>query len=81
MEKLEDFKVKTQVLINYKYLDYDMNLLFKGRVATEINNVDKFLMTELLFSGLLKNLTNEELLALFSVLVPITASKAEDVTR
>lgn len=56
--------------MHYKYLDKEMNLLFKGRVANEINNVDKFLMTELIFSGHLKNLTNEEVLALFSILVP-----------
>lgn len=58
------------MLIHYKHLDFDMNLLFKGKVAREINNVDKILMTELLFSGHLKNLTNEEMLALFSVLSP-----------
>jgi superfamily II RNA helicase len=68
-EKLDDFKSKIQVLIHYKYLDYDLNTLFKGKVAALPMTGDKFLTTELIFSGLLKELTNEECLALFSVLV------------
>lgn len=67
-EKLDDFKAKIQVLIHYKYLDYDLSLLFRGKVAQAFSSVDKFLTTELVFSGLLKDLTNEEIAAVFSVL-------------
>ena len=67
-EKLDDFKAKIQVLIHYKCLDYDLNLLFRGKVAQCFVSVDKFLMTELVFSGILKDLTNEEVAAIFSVL-------------
>lgn len=66
-EKLDDFKAKIQVLIHYKYLDYDLNLLFKGKVSELISN-NKFLLTELIFSGLLKELTNEETIAVLSLL-------------
>ena len=70
------------VLVDYKLIDRNHNLLFKGEVAREINNVEKVLMTELLFSGHLKKLTNEEILALFSILSSqIKASKAAEVDR
>lgn len=51
-------------------MDSNLNILFKGEVAREITNADKIIMTELLFSGLLKKLSVEEILALFSVLTP-----------
>jgi superfamily II RNA helicase len=45
-----------------------MNLRFKGKVAMDIESTDKIMMTELIFSGLLKELSTEECIALFSVL-------------
>jgi superfamily II RNA helicase len=65
---LTDFKAKIQVLIHYKCLDNELNLLFRGKVAQCFASIDKILMTELIFSGILKELTNEELAAIFSVL-------------
>lgn len=67
-EKMDDFNAKVRVLISYGYLDEEMNMLFKGKVAHEIISTDKILTTELIFSGLLKDLTIEECIALFSVL-------------
>lgn len=67
-EKLDDFNAKIRVLVAYNYFDTDMNMLFKGKVALEIISTDKILTTELIFSGLLKDLTIEECVALFSVL-------------
>lgn len=67
-EKMDDFNAKIRVLVSYGYLDEEMNLLFKGKVAHEIISTDKVLTTELIFSGLLKDLTIEECIALFSVL-------------
>jgi antiviral helicase SKI2 len=67
-EKLDDFNAKVRVLISYGYLDEEMNMLFKGKVAHEIISTDKILTTELIFSGLLKELSIEECIALFSVL-------------
>ena len=60
-------------------MDYDLNILFKGKVAADIESTDKILTTELIFSGLLKELTNEECVALFSVLLfQIKSSKADE---
>jgi hypothetical protein len=67
-EKMDDFNSKVKTLVAYNYIDREMNLLFKGKVAMDIVSTDKILTTELLFSGLLKNLTIEECIALFSVL-------------
>ena len=76
-EKLDDFKAKLQVLIDYNYLDNDLNLLFKGKVACDIQNTDKIVTTELIFSGLLRDLPKEELVALVSVLVfQVNSNKA-----
>jgi superfamily II RNA helicase len=66
---MNDFKAKLKVLIHYKYLDNDLNTLFKGKVSADILSTDKIITTELIFSGLLKDLTNEECVALFSVLL------------
>lgn len=68
--KMDEFNAKIRVLVAYGYLDVEMNLLFKGRVAVDIVSTDKILTTELLFSGLLKALPIEELVALISVLNP-----------
>lgn len=67
-EKMDDFNAKVKVLVTYGYLDNQMNMLFKGKVAHEIISTDKILTTELIFSGLLKDLTIEECIALFSIL-------------
>lgn len=69
-EKMNEFNAKIRVLIAYGYMDIDMNLLFKGKVALELVSTDKIITTELIFSGLLKALTLEEIIALFSVLYP-----------
>eukprot|EP00347_Sterkiella_histriomuscorum_P019452 403341578 len=77
-EKLDDFKAKVQVLIHYKYIDYELNMLFKGKVSELITN-NKFLLTELIFSGLLKELNNEEIIALLSILdTQVGNSKADE---
>jgi len=67
-EKLDDFNAKVKVLASYGYLDKEMNLLFKGKVALDIQSTDKILTTELIFSGLLKDMQLPELIALLSVL-------------
>ena len=35
-EKLDDFNSKVKVLVAYDYIDREMNLLFKGKVALDI---------------------------------------------
>lgn len=68
-EKMDDYVAKVKVFISYGYFDKEMNIQSKGKVANEIQSTDKILTTELLFSGLLNKLTNEEIIALFSILV------------
>lgn len=60
------------VLKEFKMIDEEENMLFKGKVAKEVGSADSIIMTQLLFSGHLKKLNNEEMLALFSVLVTET---------
>lgn len=43
----------------------------KGRAAAEIDTADELVTTELLFSGVLKNLEIPKMLALISCLVPV----------
>ena len=69
-DKMDEFNAKLRVLLAYGYFDNEMNILFKGKVAQEIISTDKILTTELIFSGLLKELTIEECVALITVLYP-----------
>jgi len=68
-EKEQDFNQKQEVLVRYKILDEETNLLYKGKVTQKVSSVDSILLTELFFSGLFNELTDPECLALFSVMV------------
>jgi antiviral helicase SKI2 len=68
-EKMDDYVAKVKIFMQYGYFDRQMNMQSKGRVADEIQSTDKIITTELLYSGMLNKLTNEECVALFSVLV------------
>ena len=60
-------------------IDEEQNLLFKGKVAKVISSTDCILLTQLVFSGKLKDLTDPELLALLSVLVDMKVGKGHDM--
>ena len=64
-DKEHEYNTRNSVLIEYKIIDADLNLLFKGKVATKANN--DLILTEFFFSGLINDLTDCELLALLSV--------------
>jgi len=68
-EKLDEFNAKNKVLEGYKMIDEEQNMLFKGKVARVVKSVDPILLTQLIFSGWLKKISDEEMLALLSVLV------------
>ena len=68
-EKEKDFENRNIILSHYKIIDTDYNLLFKGKVATQVTAVDKILFTEFFFSGLINELSDQELLALCSVFI------------
>lgn len=63
-EKEEEFNIRNSVLMEYKIIDSDLNLLFKGKVAAR---ADSIIMTEFFFSGIISQLTDCELLALLSI--------------
>lgn len=78
--KFLDFLAKNKVLEHYKMIDEESNILFKGKVAKAVSSVDSILITQLLFSGRLKDLADEEVLALLSVLiVNIRAAKSHQM--
>lgn len=52
-EKEADFNKCNSVLIKYKIIDADLNLLFKGKVASKASGYDNILITEFFFSGLI----------------------------
>lgn len=55
-------------------------MLFKGKVARVVASNDPVLLTQLVFSGQLKDLSNEEMLAMFSVLLErVKASKGHEM--
>ena len=61
-------------------IDEQQNMLFKGKVARVVSSVDPILLTQLIFSGWLKKINNEEMLALFSVLIEqVKASKGHEM--
>jgi len=64
-DKEHEYNTRNSVLIEYKIIDADLNMLFKGKVATKANN--DLILTEFFFSGLINELTDCELLALLSV--------------
>jgi antiviral helicase SKI2 len=68
-QKMDDYIAKVKIFMQYGYFDRQMNMQSKGRVADEVQSTDKIITTELLYSGLLNKLTNEECVALFSVLI------------
>lgn len=66
-EKETEFNSRTAVLTQYKIVDNDLNLLFKGKVAIKVSTADPILLTEFFFSGLINELSNEEVLAILSI--------------
>jgi hypothetical protein len=49
-EKEQDFNTRNNVLIEYKIIDTELNLLFKGKVASKATNL---ILTEFFFSGMI----------------------------
>ncbi len=63
-EKELDFNTRNSVLMEYKIIDADLNLQFKGKVASKASNL---ILTEFFFSGMISQITDCELLALLSL--------------
>jgi antiviral helicase SKI2 len=77
LAQLPEFHQRVGVLQHMGYLDSDRTVTMKGRVACEINSGDEFVATELIFGGVLTDLSPEEAVSLLSELVFQEKSEAE----
>lgn len=69
LEFMQDYQCKLKLLQKLNYIDERNCLLIKGKVAREISGGQIVLLTELVFSGRLRDLAPEEFAAIVSVLV------------
>jgi antiviral helicase SKI2 len=65
----DDFTQRLVVLRQLAYISEDNAVALKGRVAAEISTTEELILTELLFEGVLGDLTPPEAVALLSALV------------
>ncbi|KAM0674243.1 Antiviral helicase ski2 [Gurleya vavrai] len=63
---IKEYYEKIYFLIQNEYIDEDLNLLVKGRIACEIRSVDEIFMTELVSRNLIKKMKNEDFLGFVS---------------
>lgn len=77
LAQLPEFHQRVAVLQQMGYLDSDRTVTMKGRVACEVNSGDELVATELIFGGVLTELTPEEAVSLLSALVFQEKSEAE----
>ena len=77
LAQLPEFHQRVGVLQQMGYLESDRTVTMKGRVACEINSGDELVATELIFGGVLTDLSPEEAVSLLSALVFQEKSEAE----
>ncbi|XP_068654924.1 DExH-box ATP-dependent RNA helicase DExH9 [Aristolochia californica] len=65
----DELKARKRVLRRLAYVTGDDVVELKGKVACELSSADELTLTELMFSGVLKDVSVEEMLALLSCLV------------
>ncbi|KAK9804329.1 hypothetical protein WJX72_007219 [[Myrmecia] bisecta] len=65
----DELKARRRVLRRLGYTDSDGVVTVKGRVAAEIQSADELVLTELIFNGVFKELTAEQVVALVSCFV------------
>ncbi|ANB12672.1 SKI complex RNA helicase subunit SKI2 [Sugiyamaella lignohabitans] len=69
LELLPDYEQRIQVLKDLNYIDEDLNVLLKGRVACEISSGFELIVTELVLNNFLGEYEPEEIVALLSAFV------------
>eukprot|EP00873_Tetraselmis_striata_P040414 jgi/Tetstr1/460678/TSEL_005874.t1 len=69
LQQMPEFHQRVAVLQDMGYVDEDHTVQLKGRVACEVNTGDELLSTEIIFAGLLTDLSPAEAVALLSALV------------
>ncbi|CAA0833585.1 RNA helicase- ATP-dependent- SK12/DOB1 protein [Striga hermonthica] len=65
----DELKARKRVLRRLGYITSDDVVELKGKVACEISSADELTLTELMFSGLLKDIKVEEMISLLSCFV------------
>ncbi|KAG8490540.1 hypothetical protein CXB51_013679 [Gossypium anomalum] len=65
----DDLKARKRVLRRLGYITSDDVVELKGKVACEISSADELTLTELMFSGVLKDVKAEEMVSLLSCFV------------
>lgn len=65
----DELKARKRVLRRLGYATSDDVVELKGRVASEISSADELTLTELMFNGILKDVTVEEMVSLLSCFV------------
>lgn len=65
----DEFKARKRVLRRLGYITSEDVVEVKGKVACEISTADELTLTELMFSGALKDVTVEQMVALLSCFV------------
>ncbi|WOK97165.1 DExH-box ATP-dependent RNA helicase DExH9 isoform X1 [Canna indica] len=65
----DELKARKRVLRRLGYITSEDVVELKGKVACEISTADELILTELMFSGILKDINLEEMVALLSCFV------------
>ncbi|KAE8709192.1 putative disease resistance protein [Hibiscus syriacus] len=65
----DELKARKRVLRRLGYITSDDVVELKGKVACEISSADELILTELMFSGVLKDIKPEEMVSLLSCFV------------
>lgn len=79
LELLPLYEQRLQVLQQMNFIDTNLNVLLKGRVACEINSGWELALTELILNNFLSDFTSEEIIALLSVFVYEGKTNDEEV--
>lgn len=69
LELLPDYEQRLQVLKELEFVDKNLNVMLKGRVACEINSGWELVITELVLDNFLGDFEPEEIVALLSAFV------------
>lgn len=69
LELLPDYESRLSVLKDLEFVDFNLNVLLKGRVACEVNSGWELIVTELILDNFLGDFEPEEIVALLSCFV------------
>jgi len=79
LELFPDFLQRKTVLRRLGYIDGNETVAVKGRVACEVNTCEELIATEMVFEGILNDMTAEEIVAALSALIFQEKSQEEEL--